>query len=42
MLTSQACIFSQGCPQELWDAKVNQVWDFVLRRYAGGAGSLPS
>ena len=29
-------------PQELWDAKVNQVWDFVLRRYAGGAGSLPS
>ncbi|NBW76482.1 MAG: type I restriction endonuclease subunit R [Sphingomonadaceae bacterium] len=26
-------------PQELWDAKVNQVWDFVLRRYAGGAGA---
>lgn len=22
-------------PQALWDAKVNQVWDFVLRRYAG-------
>jgi type I restriction enzyme R subunit len=21
-------------PQELWDAKVNQVWDFVTRRYA--------
>jgi type I restriction enzyme R subunit len=21
-------------PQGLWDAKVNQVWDFVLRRYA--------
>lgn len=23
-------------PQDLWDAKVGQVWDFVLRRYAGG------
>jgi type I restriction enzyme R subunit len=23
-------------PQTLWDAKVDQVWDFVLRRYAGG------
>ncbi|MBC2665681.1 type I restriction endonuclease subunit R [Novosphingobium flavum] len=23
-------------PQELWDAKVNQVWDFVLRRYGEG------
>jgi len=22
-------------PQALWDAKVTQVWDFVLRRYAG-------
>ena len=21
-------------PQQLWDAKVEQVWDFVLRRYA--------
>ncbi|UOK69357.1 type I restriction enzyme endonuclease domain-containing protein [Ancylobacter polymorphus] len=24
-------------PQALWDAKVTQVWDFVLRRYAEGA-----
>jgi type I restriction enzyme R subunit len=23
-------------PQALWDAKVGQVWEFVLRRYAGG------
>lgn len=22
-------------PKALWDAKVAQVWDFVLRRYAG-------
>lgn len=29
-------------PQELWDAKVDQVWDFVLRRYAGGAGVQPN
>lgn len=25
-------------PQDLWDAKVGQVWDFVLRRYAGDVG----
>ena len=24
-------------PQDLWDAKVEQVWDFMLRRYAGGS-----
>jgi type I restriction enzyme R subunit len=24
----------QPYPQGLWDAKVEQVWDFVLRRYA--------
>ena len=23
-------------PQRLWDTKVDQIWDFVLRRYAGG------
>ncbi|WP_338303340.1 hypothetical protein [Erythrobacter sp. Dej080120_24] len=23
-------------PQDLWDVKVDQVWDFVLRRYASG------
>lgn len=28
-------------PQALWDTKVAQVWDFVLRRYAGG-GALVS
>jgi type I restriction enzyme R subunit len=21
-------------PQELWDGKVGQIWDFVLQRYA--------
>ena len=26
-------------PQELWETKVGQVWDFVLRRYAGGASA---
>ncbi|HMP61663.1 MAG TPA: type I restriction endonuclease subunit R [Phenylobacterium sp.] len=26
-------------PQSLWDTKVEQVWDFVLRRYAGGSES---
>ncbi|MFG1419980.1 type I restriction endonuclease subunit R [Xanthobacter sp. V0B-10] len=26
-------------PQALWDAKVAQVWDFVLRRYAEGGGA---
>ena len=25
----------QPYPPPLWDAKVDQVWDFVLRRYAG-------
>ena len=28
----------QPYPQELWDAKVGQVWDFVLRRYAEDPG----
>ena len=27
----------QPYPPPLWDAKVDQVWDFVLRRYAGGS-----
>jgi type I restriction enzyme R subunit len=26
-------------PQDLWDAKVDQVWDFVLTRYAAAPGS---
>ncbi|BDW81100.1 hypothetical protein MACH24_05380 [Erythrobacter sp. Dej080120_24] len=24
-------------PKDLWDAKVDQVWDFVLRRYSNEA-----
>ncbi len=28
-------------PQDLWDMKVGQVWDFVLQRYAGGAPAQP-
>lgn len=32
----------QPYPEVLWNAKVDQVWDFVLRRYAGGTpGSSP-
>ena len=27
-------------PKALWDAKVAQVWNFVLRRYAGGEASV--
>lgn len=26
-------------PQVLWDAKVAQAWDFMLRQYAGGAAA---
>lgn len=26
-------------PQDLWDAKVHQVWDFILTRYAAAQGS---
>ena len=28
-------------PQEIWDSKVDQVWDFVLQRYAGGPTGRP-
>jgi len=27
-------------PEALWNTKVDQVWDFVLQRYAGGAAPL--
>lgn len=30
-------------PQELWDGKVGQIWDFVLQRYApGGPSAAPN
>ena len=30
----------QPYPQELWEAKVGQVWDFVLRRYSDSSSGL--